>query len=146
MLKNFPSSFSKVTVTLFVALTLYASCTKGYDPGNYPSDRYHLLTGQPDSVIWILHSIQVDNSIDTSAKGTMKVYHPDGTFTDYMGFTGYWILYSRDSLIESTRSSVNPTSPYFTSHFHIDYLEKGNLQLTYKDSDKKIRLLYDSKK
>lgn len=144
MPRNFLPGFCKVTVTVFVSLTLYASCTKGYDPGDYLSDRSVLLTGQPASVNWVLLSIQINNVIDTAGKGALKVYHPDGTFTDYLGFTGYWSLPSRDSLIESTRSSVNPNAPYFTNHFHIDRLEKGSLQLTYMDSDKKIRLVYDS--
>lgn len=146
MLKKISPGFSKAIVPLLVTLALYTSCTKSYDPGNLLSDRIALLTGQPDSVHWVLDVIQVRNTVDTTAKGTLKIYRPDGTFIDNLGFTGYWTLYSRDSLIESTRSSVNPDAPYFTNHFHIDYLDKGQLQLTYKDADKKIRLVYDANK
>ncbi len=144
MLTKFPPGFSKVTLALFATLTLYASCTKGYDAGNPENDKSVLLTGKPHSVNWVLRAIQVDNVTDTSAKGALKMYHADGTFTDYLGFTGYWTLYSRDSLIESSRSSVNPTASFFTNHFHIDHLQKGSLQLSYRDSDKLIRLVYDS--
>jgi hypothetical protein len=146
MLKNSPLGFSKGIVPLLVALTLCISCTKSYDPGNLLSDKFALLTGQPDSVNWVLNVVRSNNTSDTSAKGAMKIYHADGTFTDNLGFTGYWTLYSRDSLIESTRSCVNPNAPYFTNHFHIDRLDKGRLQLTYSDIDKKIQLVYDSNK
>lgn len=144
MLKNFPPGFGKIILLLLVTLTICTGCTKSYDPGNLLSDRIALLTGQPDSVNWVLNDIQVNNVMDTSAKGALKVYHVDGTFTDNLGFTGYWTLYSRDSLVESTRSSVNPNAPYFTNHFHIDYLDKRGLQLTYTDADKKIKLVYDA--
>lgn len=146
MLTNSPLGFSKAIVPLLVALTLYTSCTKSYDPGNLLNDRIALLTGQPHSVNWVLNDIQVNNAVDTSAKGTLKVYRPDGTFTDNLGFTGYWTLYSSDSLIESTRSYVNPNAPFFTNHFHIDRLDKGRLQLTYTDTVKTIRLVYDANK
>lgn len=144
MSKNFPLGFGKFIVPLLVALTICSSCTKSYDPGNLLSDRIALLTGQPDSVNWVLSDIQVNNVTDTSAKGALKVYHADGTFTDNLGFTGYWTMYSRDSLVESTRSSVNPDAPYFTNRFHIDYLDKRGLQLTYTDADKKVKLVYDA--
>lgn len=146
MKQNYPLSFRKAAVTLLMALALYTSCTKGYDPGNLLNDRIALLTGMPDSVNWILNNIRVNNVDDNSVKGAHKVYRPDGTFIDELGFTGYWTLYSRDSLIESTRSSVNPDAPYFTNHFRINRLDKGRLQLTYSSGDKKIRLLYDSNK
>lgn len=100
---------------LLVTLTIYTGCTKSYDPGILLSDRIALLTGQPDSVNWVLNDIQVNIVIDTSSKGALKVYHVDGTFTDNLGFAGYWTLYFRDSLVESTRYSVNPNAPYFTS-------------------------------
>lgn len=146
MLKNSPLGFSKGLLSLLLTLTFFTSCTKGYDPDNLSNDKSVLLTGQPDSVNWLLTSIQVNNVTDTTGKGASKVYHPDGTFIDNLGFTGYWTLYSRDSLIESTRSSVNPNATYFTNHFHIDRLDKGRLQLTYTDADKKIRLVYDASK
>lgn len=146
MQKSYPPSFAKAVMTLFVTLTLLASCTKGYDPGNLLNDRITLLTGQPGSVNWILTSISVNNFVDPNAAGTRKVYRQDGTFTDDLGFTGYWTMSSRDSLIESTRSSVNPDAPYFTNRFHIDYLDKGQLQLTYNNTDKRVRLIYDSNK
>ncbi len=141
-----PIVFCKAVVSLFITFTLYTSCTKSYDPGNSLNDRVALLTGQPNSVNWVLNVIQVNNIFDTTSRGVLKVYRPDGTFTDNLGFTGYWTLYSRDSLIESTRSSVNPNAPYFNNHFHIDHLYKGGLQLTYTDVDKKIKLVYGSNK
>ncbi len=144
MLKNYPPSFCKAVLTLLIALTLYSSCTKGYDPGNLLDEKASLLTGKPESVNWSLSTIRVNNAIDTSARGTVKVYRADGTFTDKLGYTGYWTLQSRDSLIESTRSGVNPDAPYFTNRFHIDHLERGRLQLTYMDGDKTIRLNYES--
>ena len=146
MPRNFPRGFGKGIVTVLVALTLNASCTKGYDPGNYLNDKFALLTGQPAIANWELKAVQVNNVIDSSAKGTVKVYHPDGTFTDELGFTGYWTLATRDSLIESTRSSVNPNAPFFNNRFKIEQLDKGSLQLIQLDSDKKIRLIYDAKK
>lgn len=144
MLKNFLPSFSKVVVVLSATLTLHASCTKEYDPGNSETDKSALLTGRPSSVNWVLNEIQIGNRSDTTARGARKVYHADGTFTDYLGFTGYWTLYSRDSLIESSRSTVNPSAPFITNHFHIDRLQKGSLQLSYRESDKLIRLVYGS--
>jgi hypothetical protein len=146
MLKNSPQGFGKGIISLLITVTLYTSCSKSYDPGNLLDDRIALLTRQTDSENWALNIIRVNNTIDTTAKGTIKTYHRDGTFTDNLGFVGYWTLYSRDSLIESTRSSVNPTAPYFTNNFHIDHLDKGNLQLTYTEGDKKIHLLYDANK
>ena len=146
MLKKSPQGFSKAIVSMVFALTLFISCTKSYDPQNLFNDKVALLTGQPDSVNWVLNTMQVNSTVDTSAKGTLKVYHPDGTFTDNLGFVGFWSLYSRDSLIESTRSSLNPDAPYFTNHFHVDRLDKGRLQLTYTNADKKIKLVYDANK
>jgi hypothetical protein len=145
MLKNSPQGFGKGIISLLIVLTIYTSCSKSYDL-NLLDDRKALLTRQPDSESWALNVIRVNNTIDTSAKGSIKIYHKDGTFTDNLGFVGYWTLYSRDSLIESTRSSVNPNAPYFTNNFHIDHLDKGNLQLTYTEGDKKIHLLYDANK
>lgn len=146
MLKNYPLSFSKAITTLLVTLTLAVSCTKGYEPGNVFVEKSALLTGQPGAVNWILTNIRVNNTLDSSARGAQKVYRPDGTFVDDLGFTGYWTLHSRDSLIESTRSSVNPNAPYFTNHFHIDRLDKGGLRLTYTEGDKKIRFEYVANK
>lgn len=146
MLKNLPLGFSKAIVFLVFTLMLYTSCTKSYDSENLISDKVALLTGQPDSVNWVLNAIRVNNTVDTAAKGALKVYRPDGTFTDNLGFTGFWTLYSRDSLIESSRPCVNPDAPYSTNHFHIDRLDKGRLQLTYTDADKKIKLVYDANK
>ena len=146
MLQNFPPSFCKVIVPLLLTVTIFTSCTKSYEPGNVFSDKIDLLTGQPDSVKWVLNAIRINNILDTSAKGSMKVYHADGTFTDNQGFTGFWTMYSRDSLIESTRSWVNPEAPYFTNHFHIDRLEKGQLQLTHSGTDKKTKLVYEASK
>ncbi len=146
MLKKSPQGFSKGVLSILLTLTLSVSCTKGYDPGILLNDNSTLLTGQPDIVNWSLKSIQINAVIDTSGKGAIKIYRPDGTFTDNLGFTGYWTLYSKDSLLESTRSSVDPSAPYFTNHFHIDRLDKGGLQLTYTDTDKKIKLIYDSNK
>lgn len=145
MLKCISPDFSKGILTAFVALLLCAGCTKGYDPGGFLNDKYALLTGQPLPTGWELHGVQVNNVMDTTARGFVKTYRPDGTFTDELGFTGYWTLYSRDSLIESTRSSVNPNAPYFTNHYRIERLDKGNLQLTYLDTDRKIRLIYGAK-
>ena len=146
MPKNFPRGFGKGFLTVLVALTLNASCTKGYDPGNYLNDKYALLTGQPATASWELKAVQVNNVIDSSARGTVKVYRTDGTFTDELGFTGYWTLATRDSLIESSRSSVNPSAPYYTNRYKIEQLDKGSLQLVQLNSDKKIRLIYDAKK
>lgn len=146
MNKNFSPGFRKAVVALIVTVSLYASCTKGYDPGNLLSDRIAILTGQPGSVNWVLSTILVNNAADTSAKGARKVYRPDGTFVDDLGFTGYWTLYSRDSLIESTRSSVNPDAPYFTNHFRIERLDQGRLRLTTTNADKTIRFEYVSNK
>ncbi len=146
MLKNFPLGFSRCVMPLLIALTLCISCTKSYDPQNLVTDRVALLTGQPNSINWVLSTIQVNSVADNSAKGAVKVYHTDGTFTDNLGFIGFWTLYSRDSLIESTRSSVNPNAPFFTNHFHVDRLDKGGLQLTYTEADKKIKLLYEANK
>jgi hypothetical protein len=146
MLTRSPRGFSKGIVPLLIALTLCISCTKSYDPGNLFSDRMALLTGQADSLNWVLSYVQVNNSIDTTSRGVLKIYRSDGTFTDNLGFTGYWTLYSRDSLIESTRSCVDPSAPFFTNHFHIDYLDKGRLQLNYSDTDKKIKLVYGTNK
>ncbi len=146
MLTLYPRGFSKGIVTLLIALTLSSSCTKSYDPGNLFSDRIALLTGHADSLDWVLNYVQVNNSIDTSSRGVLKIYRSDGTFTDNLGFTGYWTFYSRDSLIESTRSCVDANAPFFTNHFHIDYLEKGLLQLNYSGTDKKIKLVYVTNK
>ena len=146
MLKNSPQSFNKGIMPLLIALTFCFSCSKSYDPANLVSDKVTLLTGQPDSVNWILNTILVNNVADTAAKGAVKIYHADGTFTDNIGFVGFWTFSSRDSLIESTRPSVNPDAPYSTNHFHVDRLDKGRLQLTYGDADKKIKLVYDANK
>ena len=146
MLKNFPPSFCKAIVPLLLTVSIFTSCTKSYDPGNVFSDKIDLLTGKPNSVNWVLNTISVNNILDTSAKGTIKVYNADGTFIDKLGFTGFWTLYSRDSLIESTRSWVNPEAAYFTNHFHIDRLDKGRLQLTHTDTDKKTKLVYEASK
>lgn len=145
MLKCISPDFSKGILTAFLSFLLCAGCTKGYDPGSTLNDKYVLLTGQPSPTGWELHGVQVNNVVDTTVKGFVKMYRPDGTFTDELGFTGYWTLYARDSLIESTRSSVNPTAPYFTNHYLIERLDKGNLQLTYMDADRKIRLIYGAK-
>jgi len=146
MLTISPLGFSKAIMCLLIILTLYTSCTKSYDQANYLNDRVALLTGQTDSANWVLNTIRVNNVADTSAKGVHKVYHPDGTFADNLGFVGFWTLYSRDSLIESTRPWVNPDAPYITNHFHIDRLDKSGLQLTYTEAGKIINLVYDANK
>ncbi len=144
MLKNSPLSFSKGPMSLLLALSLMMSCTKSYDPGNLNNDRIAILTGKPQTVNWVLHSIRTNNQFDTTARGTYKVYHADGSFTDNLGFVGFWTMVSRDSLIESTRSSVNPNAPFFTNHFHIDRLDKRGLQLTYKNLDQTIKIVYEA--
>lgn len=146
MLKNSPQSLGKAMLPLLLTLAVFSGCTKSYDPGNLFSDRSDLLTGKPSAVNWVLNVIQVDNVSDTSAKGTMKAYRNDGTFTDDLGFTGYWSINSRDSLIESTRPSVDPAAPYVTNRFHIDRLDKGRLQLTITNNNIKTSLIYDSNK
>jgi hypothetical protein len=146
MQKNSPQGFSKTIVSMVFTLTLFVSCSKSYDPANLTNDKVALLTGQPDSVSWVLNTIQVNNTSDTAAKGAVKIYHADGSFTDNLGFTGFWTMYSRDSLIESSHPCVNPDAPYTTQNFHIDRLDKGRLQLTYTNADKKIKLLYDANK
>jgi hypothetical protein len=146
MLKNYPPSFSKAVVTLLVILTLVTSCSKEYAPETVLNAKSDLLTGHTVSVSWSLNTAQVDNDFDTSVKGTVKEYFKDGTFKDSQGFVGYWTMVSKDSLIENTRSCVNPNATYFTNRFHIDYLDKGRLQLTYMVSDKRIRLVYEANK
>lgn len=146
MLTKSPLGFGKGLAALLIILSLSSGCTKSYDPGDLLGDRHALLTGQPGSVNWVLNAIQVNNSVDNSVKGARKVYRSDGTFVDELGFTGYWTLYSRDSLIESTRSSVNPSAPYATNHYHIDLLDQGRLQLTYTEENKRIRFVYDANK
>lgn len=144
MLTNFPPGLSKGFMSLLITLTLSIGCTKSYNPGNFLSDKVDLLTGQPNPVNWFLDNIQINSVMDTTVRGALKIYGTDGTFIDNLGFTGYWTLYSRDSLIESTRSSVNPDAPYFINHFHIDRLDKGRLQLTYTDDGKKTKLIYEA--
>lgn len=146
MLTKSPLGFSKGVIPMLVALTLTLciSCTKGYDSANLVNDKIDLLTGKPDTVSWVLNTIQVNSVADTAAKGAVKVYHTDGTFTDNLGFVGFWTFYSRDSLIESTRPCVNPDAPYSTNHFHVDFLDKGRLQLTNSDGPQKIKLIYDA--
>lgn len=143
MLRNSPQGFGKGIISLLIAFTLYTSCSKSYSP-DILDDRIALLTRPAGSESWALNIFRVNNTIDTTVKGVIKTYHPDGTLTDNRGLVGVWTLYSRDSLIESTRSSVNPNDPYLTNNFHIDYLDKGTLQLTYTDGDKKINLRYDA--
>ncbi len=145
MLKNVPPGFRKALVPMLMTLAFATGCTKAYEPGDLVNDRIDLLTGQPDSVNWKLSTILVNNTVDVAARGTVKVYRPDGTFTDNLGFVGFWSFSGRDSLIESSRPSVNPNAPFTTNRFRVDFLDKGNLQLTCIDSDnKKIRFVYDA--
>lgn len=146
MQKPLPPGLSRAILCLLSTLVFFTSCTKEYNPGDYLSNYHVYLTGNSVPTLWSLRSVETNNVTDTTYKGTLKQYFSDGTLSDNLGYKGYWVMVSRDSLIESVHSCLVDNAPYYSNHYHIDHIGPQRLELSYTIASQKIRLIYASDK